>query len=140
MYYGYRCYNKDGEDEGWLYTARSEQELNPTKNPKLFDWCKRWKTERGAKKNFDFYNRRWHEKTDGGHLKIEVMPEIEVEQNTDEVNDQDDETNPIWDIEFQDGDKDVLQWLNEQRLDDESNQELVMRLLRQLMNKDINNG
>ena len=137
MYYGYRCYNKDGKDEGWLYTAQAERELNPTKNPDFFHWCKRWKTERGARKNFDHYNSRWQSYTKGGYLKIEVMPEMKIEQNTDNIKEsqsKEDENIYVWNLEFKEGDEDILEWLNEQRLDDESNQELVVRKLRKLMN------
>lgn len=73
MYYGYRCYTKDGKALGWLYTYNNEADLFWTTED--LDWCKRWKTERGAKNNFDRYNRLWQLKSDGGYLKIEVMLE-----------------------------------------------------------------
>lgn len=75
MYYGFRCYNPEGTAIGWLYTANAEKEYNWTDKPQCFDWCKRWKTEKGAKKNFDWYNKQWQFKSKGGYLKIEQMPE-----------------------------------------------------------------
>ncbi len=75
MHYGYRCYNKDGEPLGWFYTYNNDTEITWTTID--LNWCKRWKTERGAKKNFDRYNRRWRFKSSGGYLKIEVMPDIQ---------------------------------------------------------------
>lgn len=74
MYYGYRCYDQDGQPIGWLYTCYSDTELAFT-NTNL-SWCKRWKTERGAAKNFDHYNGRWQSQSKGGYLKVEVMPEV----------------------------------------------------------------
>jgi len=157
MYYGYRCYNRDEKPEGWLYTARSEQELNSTKNPNLFSWCKRWKTKRGAEKNFEYYNQRWHHQSDGGYLQIEQMSEFEDnqfkdyretkkrwdEQNADKVKESKakyDAENPVWSIRFKDEDENVIQWLNEERWDDESNQDLLMRKLKKLMNLEHKEG
>ncbi len=74
MYYGYRCYDQDNQPIGWFYTCNSDNELAFTTTN--FDWCKRWKTERGATKNLDHYNRRWQSQSKGGYLKIEVMPEV----------------------------------------------------------------
>ena len=74
MYYGYRCYNQDSQPIGWLYTYNNDTDLAFTTIN--FDWCKRWKTERGVTKNFDYYNRRWQFQSKGGYLKIEVMPEV----------------------------------------------------------------
>jgi hypothetical protein len=72
MYYGYRCYNKDGEPLGWLYTYSNNTEYTWT--DKDFGWCKKWKTERGARKQFDNCNARWKFVSKGGFLKIELMP------------------------------------------------------------------
>jgi hypothetical protein len=72
MYYGYRCYNKDGEPLGWLYTYSNNTEYTWTN--KDFDWCKKWKTQRGARKQFDSCNARWKFVSKGGFLKIELMP------------------------------------------------------------------
>lgn len=57
QYYGYRCYDNTNKPPalGWLYTYNNDRDMAYT-NCNL-DWCKRWKTERGAKKNFDWYNR-----------------------------------------------------------------------------------
>lgn len=74
MYYGYRCYTKENEPLGWLYTFSCDTEYAWTNRD--FHWCKRWKTERGAKKHFDSYNKRWQFKSQGGYLKIELMQEI----------------------------------------------------------------
>jgi hypothetical protein len=74
MYYGYRCYTKEDEPLGWLYTFSCDTEYAWTNRD--FHGCKRWKTERGAKKHFDSYNKRWQFKSQGGYLKIELMPEI----------------------------------------------------------------
>lgn len=74
MYYGYRCYSQDGQFIGWLYTYNNDTDLAFTNTD--FDWCKRWKTQRGAAKNFDYYNRRWQFQSKGGYLNIEVMPEV----------------------------------------------------------------
>lgn len=74
MYYGYRCYDQDGKPIGWFYTHSNDRELAFTTTN--FDWCKRWKTQRGAAKNFDHYNRRFTSQSKGGYLKIEVMPEV----------------------------------------------------------------
>ncbi len=81
MYYGYRCYNKDGEPLGWFYTYNNETEITWTTID--LNWCKQWKTERGAKKHFDRYNRRWRFKSSGGYLKIEVMPDIEEPESAE---------------------------------------------------------
>jgi len=74
MYYGYRCYTKEDKPLGWLYTFDSNTEYAWT--DKRLYLCKRWKTERGVKKHFDHYNKRWQLKSKGGYLKIEVMPEF----------------------------------------------------------------
>ena len=81
MHYGYRCYNKDGEALGWFYTYNNETEITWTTID--LNWCKQWKTERGAKKNFDRYNRRWRFKSSGGYLKIEVMPDIQEPESAE---------------------------------------------------------
>ncbi len=81
MYYGYRCYNKDGEPLGWFYTYKNDTEITWTTID--LNWCKRWKTEQGAKKNFDRYNRRWRFKSSGGYLKIEVMPNIQEPESAE---------------------------------------------------------
>ncbi|WP_414530486.1 hypothetical protein [Nodularia chucula] len=74
MYLGYRCYSKEDKPLGWLYTFSCDTECAFIH--KNLHWCKRWKTERGAKKYFDRYNRRWQFQSKGGYLKIEVMPDI----------------------------------------------------------------
>ncbi|MFL9456042.1 hypothetical protein AB0758_33875 [Tolypothrix bouteillei VB521301_2] len=74
MYYGYRCYDSQGEPLGWLYTFENNTEYAWT--DKNLTWCKRWKTERGARKNFNNYNSRWQFASKGGYLTIAVMPDI----------------------------------------------------------------
>lgn len=74
MYYGYRCYTKDNEPLGWLYTFASNVEYAWTNTD--LHLCKRWKSERGAIKHFDYYNKNWQFKSKGGYLKIEAMPYI----------------------------------------------------------------
>ncbi|NWF61744.1 MAG: hypothetical protein HXY43_21425 [Fischerella sp.] len=81
MYYGYRCYNKDDKPLGWLYTFSNNTEYAWTNQD--LHWCKRWKTERGAKKHFDNYNNRWQFKSKGGYLKIETMPNIPEPESTE---------------------------------------------------------
>lgn len=73
--YGYRCYNKDGEPLGWLYTYSNNTEYTWT--DKDLSWCKKWKTERGASKQFDNCNARWKFVSKGGFLKIELMPDYD---------------------------------------------------------------
>ncbi|MEA5595762.1 hypothetical protein [Rivularia sp. UHCC 0363] len=75
MYYGYRCYNSEDKPIGWLYTHNSDTEIVWT-DTKL-NWCKKWKTQKGAVNSFDHFNSRWKFKSEGGYLKIEVMPEFE---------------------------------------------------------------
>ncbi|MDF5722163.1 MAG: hypothetical protein PUP91_17085 [Rhizonema sp. PD37] len=75
LYYGYRCYNNLGEPLGWLYTYNNDINYGWTEKKDL-DWCKRWKTEKGAKNNLERYNSRWQFQSKGGYLQIEVMPDI----------------------------------------------------------------
>ncbi len=75
MYYGYRCYDSESKPIGWLYTHSNDTEITWT-NREL-NWCKKWKTQKGAANNFDRYNSRWKFSSKGGYLKIEVMPEFE---------------------------------------------------------------
>lgn len=86
MYYGYRCYTKEDKPLGWLYTFDSNTEYAWIN--KDLHWCKRWKTERGAKKHFNHYNTRWEFKSKGGYLKIEVMPEFSQSQSSAKSNQQ----------------------------------------------------
>jgi hypothetical protein len=74
MYFGYRCYNKSGQPLGWLYTYNNDTEYTWTEEKNL-GWCKRWKTERGARKHFANCNARWNFISKGGYLKIEAMPQ-----------------------------------------------------------------
>ncbi|WP_414755918.1 hypothetical protein [Anabaena sp. CCY 9910] len=86
MYYGYCCYTKDDEPLGWLYTFDSNLEYAWTN--KDLHLCKRWKTEKGAKKHFDYYNNNWQFKSKGGYLKIEVMSEFSEAKSSAKSNQQ----------------------------------------------------
>lgn len=86
MYYGYRCYTREDKPLGWLYTFDSNTEYAWTN--KDLRLCKRWKTERGAKKHFDHYNTRWEFKSQGGYLKIELMPEFSESKSSAKSNQQ----------------------------------------------------
>lgn len=126
MYYGYRCYTSYDEPLGWLYTFSRDAEYAWTN--KDLHWCKRWRTERGAKKHFDSYYKRWQFKSKGGYLKIEVMPDIPepesaksrrqklLEELGDDVapqpQEKDDEKSPT--LSFRPK-PEILQWLEEQR-------------------------
>lgn len=146
QYYGYQCYDNEGNPLGWLYAHSNDTELAFT--TRIFDWCKRWKTEQGAKKNFDWYNNRWHFKTKGGYLKIEVMPEIPSDpyqnqqkwqqKNPDTVQESKakyDAGNPVWSVRLK---SEIREWLEEERWADdngipETNAALVNRKLEKLM-------
>ena len=145
-YYGYQCYDNEDNPLGWLYTYNNDTELTYTK--RNFDWCKRWKTDRGAKKNFDWYNNRWHFNTKGGYLKIEVMPEMPSDpyqsqqkwqqKNSDIVQESKgkyDAVNPVWSVRLK---SEIREWLEEERWADdngilETNAALVNRKLEKLM-------
>lgn len=145
QYYGYRCYDENGNPIGWLYTTYQDGQLNWTKE--YLDWCKRWKTERGAKKNFDWYNGRWKFHT-GGYLKIEIMPEISIDPYKNQQKWQEehpesvkqskakyDSENPVWSIRLK---PEVREWLEQHRLEDaggkvETNAALINRILEILM-------
>lgn len=44
-----------------------------------------------------------------------------------------DANNPIWTLRFKKGDSDLFSWVQSQRLEGESTQNLLVRLLRELM-------
>lgn len=44
-----------------------------------------------------------------------------------------DSNNPIWSVRFKTEHQEILDWLNEERYDDETNQDLLVRKLRKLM-------
>ncbi|MEL4895937.1 hypothetical protein [Crocosphaera sp. Alani8] len=153
MYYGYRCYADDHEPLGWFYTTHQEQELNWTTNPSLFYWCKRWKTRRGAEKNFDYYQQQWqlYRRQKCGYLKIEIMPEIpSIDENPNRTSQQQwdakntkiikesktkyDEKNPVWAFRPT---PELIEWLEEERWDNENgkpetNAQLLIRKLNKL--------
>ena len=145
--FGYRCYSQDGQCLGWLYAAHQERELSHTENPENFHWCKRWKTERGARRDFAYYNRRYNSAS-GGYLKIEQFPDAiapkppnQSQKKWDkahpeivrEVKARYDEANPIWTVRFKEKHHDLLVWLEEERWDGETNQALLIRKLKKLM-------
>lgn len=147
MYYGYRCFNEDSEYLGWLYTFANDSEYAWT-NENLH-WCKRWKTERGAKKNFDYYNSGWQFRSKGGYLKIELMPEIPepksahtrrqkilAEWGGDVATEQPQDNNKSSTLSFCPK-SEILQWLEEERTynDDapEADTVLINRKLENLM-------
>ncbi|ACB54456.1 hypothetical protein cce_5110 [Crocosphaera subtropica ATCC 51142] len=155
MYYGYRCYTNDNEALGWFYTTHKELELNWTTNPDLFYWCKRWKTKRGAEKNFDYYQRRWksYRRERCGYLKIEIMPEVpSIDENSNRTSQQKwdakngkiieeskakyEQKNPIWSFRPP---SELIEWLEEERwyTEDgkpETNSQLLIRKLNKLKN------
>lgn len=147
-YFGFRCYNKDGEPLGWLYTANAEKEYNWTNEHKYFHWCKLWKTEQGAKNNFDWYNKQWQFKSKGGYLKIEQMPEIEEiesprqsQKNWDKANPdvikeskiKYDKKRPIWSFRPT---SENLEWLEQERWEgDEGKSENDTALLNRKLTK-----
>ena len=148
MYYGYHCYNKDGQPLGWLYTFSSDTEYAWTN--KDLHWCKRWKTERGAKKHFNNYNRRWQFKSHGGYLKIEIMPDIPEQESVEsrrqklleewgdsaiEQLQEEGEKCPIWSFRPK---PEIVEWLEEERWKEnggepESDAALINRKLEKLM-------
>jgi hypothetical protein len=148
MYYGYRCYSKDHEPLGWLYTFDSGREYAHINRD--LNICKRWKTQNGAAKHFDNYNNRWQFKSQGGYLKIEVMPEFNEpksaakshqqrwnEANRDKVSQSQEKYNqkrPILSFRPQ---PEILEWLEKERyMDDgklESDVTLLNRKLAKLM-------
>lgn len=131
MYYGYRCYTKEDAPLGWLYTFDSDTEYAWT--DKNLNWCKRWKTERGAKKHFDNYNSRWQFKSKGGYLQIEIMPNIPEPESKEsrrqkileewgdavvvQPQNKDDDKSPI--ISFRPK-AELLEWLEEERWTDDN--------------------
>ena len=72
-YYGFQCY-VDDKFLGWLYTYNQNTEIGWT--AQSIEWCLKWKTEKGATKNFDYYNSRWQHQSGGGYLKIALLPDI----------------------------------------------------------------
>ncbi|WP_375466904.1 hypothetical protein [uncultured Nostoc sp.] len=130
MYYGYCCYTKEDKPLGWLYTFSCDTEYAWTN--KDLHWCKRWKTERGAKKHFEHYNSRWQFKSQGGYLKIEVMYEISEPESTEsrrqkileewgddvviQPKNKSDEKSPTMSFCPK---AELLEWLEEERMSDE---------------------
>jgi hypothetical protein len=149
MYYSYRCYTQQSEPLGWLYTFDCGREYAWTNTD--LEWCKRWKTQKGAEKHFDSYNRMWEFKSKGGYLKIEVMPEFNEskssarsnqqrwnEANRDKVYQSQEKYNqkrPV--LSFRPS-VELLEWLEEERWTDdndkpESDAALIHRKLTKLM-------
>ncbi|CAD5988459.1 hypothetical protein PCC9214_05387 (plasmid) [Planktothrix tepida] len=150
MYYGYRCYDEFGNPLGWLYTLKEDHQIVWTENQECLHWCKRWKTEQGAKKHHQYYNQLWQSLFLGGYLQVEPIPVPDEQPLTSprqsqekwDANNSDiikeskakyDSNNPIWSVRFKAEHQDILDWLNEERYDDETNQDLLIRKLRKLM-------
>ena len=141
MYYAFRCYNRDNKPLGWLYTFHQDSELTYTNNEENFNWCKRWKTKKGAGNNFEYYNKRWQSKTQGGYLKIEVMLEASESEppkkshHLTPLAQQEDEPKPsAWTFQPT---PENLEWLEEERQEDEkgnleSDEALLNRKLKKL--------
>lgn len=139
MYYGFRCYLKEGQPIGWLYTYNNDGEI-AFSNREL-DGCKRWKTKKGAENNFEYYNNRWQFKTKGGYLKIEVMPETPESEppkkshHLTPLAQQEDEPKPnAWTFQPT---PENLEWLEEERQENEdgnleSDEALLNRKLEKL--------
>jgi hypothetical protein len=133
MYYAYRCYTKESEPLGWLYTFNRNLEYAWTNTD--LHLCKRWKSERGAIKHFDSYNKNWQFKSKGGYLKIEVMPYIAepkskelrrqklLEQWGDDVvikaQNKDDDKSKSLIMSFSPNNE-LLEWLEEERWTDDN--------------------
>ncbi len=153
MYYGYRCYTDEHKPLGWLYTTHQDADFNYTDNPDSLHWCKRWKTERGAEKNFDYYQGRWKSsrRETGGYLNIELMPEVpSIDEQYNRTSQEKwdaknakiikkskakyDKKNPIWSFRPT---VELINWLEEERWENENdkpetNAQLLIRKLNKL--------
>lgn len=78
QFYGYRCYASDNIPIGWLYTIDSGRSYLWTDRPAELKWCKQWKTIKGAERTFEHFDRGWNLQSNGGYLKIEIMPDFEI--------------------------------------------------------------
>lgn len=141
MYYGYRCYDKNNEPLGWLYRPTATEITWTDKN---LDWCKRWKKQQTAEKYFNNYNSRWQFQSSGGYLQIEVMPFDEPKPITSRKQEILGEWgNNIVDNEIKEDKKlpiisftptlEMMQWLNKERWDSESDEDLIKRKLHKFM-------
>lgn len=139
QYYGFRCYSPDDQKLGWLERIDRNGIVQTTLDRERLRLCKRWKTERGAKRNFAFYNRQWRDQR-GGYLKIETLPDFPESKNRkywDEANpdaiavskNKYDRKNPVWSFRP----NSILQeWLNQERFENENNAQLIARKLEKL--------
>jgi hypothetical protein len=144
QFYGYRCYSPDNEPLGWFY-ANAAGDYAHTNDLTYLHRCKYWKTHHSAAKNFDTYNQQWQLDSDGGYLQIETMPDFEnpphrarlKQKEWDAANPEVikkskatyDKKNPI--LSFRPT-PEIIQWLEEERYDDEPNAALVNRKLEKL--------
>lgn len=150
MYYSYRYYDESGKPLGWLYTLKEDCQILWTDNLASLHWCKRWKTERGAKKHQQYYEQLLQSLGLGGYLQVEPIPVSDEQPLTSSRQSQEkwdathseiikeskakyDSNNPIWAIRFKTEHQEILDWLNEERWDNETNQDLLVRKLRKLM-------
>jgi hypothetical protein len=139
-FYGYRGYNSSGQPLGWLYLTNAGCEYVYTNKPDYLGWCKRWKTPKGAAKNFDWYNQQWKLRY-GGYLKIEIMPDF-VEEPKDKYWDEAnsdiikeskakyDRKKPTWSFRPK---PELVKWLENVRLPGETDAALLNRQLEKLM-------
>ena len=148
QFYGYRCYNLDNQPLGWFYTWGSGRDYAWTNNPPDLHWCKRWKTFQGAAKHLDLFNEKWKFGSKGGYLKIEIMPDIEIPPNRAELKkkawdaanpdvikkskEEYDRKNPI--MSFRPT-PELIQWLEEERWDDNGKPETDGTLIRRKLEK-----
>ncbi len=70
-YYFYRCYFRDNDSAGFLYTIKNDTVVVHT--ALNLAWCKKWKTLVGAKNNIEKYNELWQEEHQEGFLEIEEV-------------------------------------------------------------------
>jgi hypothetical protein len=148
QFYGYQCYDSDGNPLGWFYTTNSGRVYNYTNNAELLHWAKRWKTPEGGKAKIEHYNKNWHFFSKGGSLKIEAMPEFEIPVTSSALKRKEwdlankdivkqskaeyDRKNPI--ISFRPT-PELIQWLEEERWDDDGKPETDGALIRRKLEK-----
>lgn len=150
QYFGYHCYTPNGEPLGWLYTYVEEgtEKLAYTNDLSTLKRCKYWKRKSTAEKYLEHYNKEFNFQMKGGYIQIEEMPSSENlinktsqqkwnEQNPKVIkstNQKYNQSRPV--ISFRPP-TEILQWLEEERWDDEegkpeTNAALVIRKLNKL--------
>lgn len=150
QYFGYRCYTKDGEPLGWLYTYLEDktEKLGYTNDLRNIKRCKCWKRQSTAERYLESYNKEFNLQMKGGYIQIEVITSSETlmnktpqqkwnEQNPKVIKSTNQRYNvnrPV--ISFRPP-PEILEWLEEERWDDdegrpETNAALVLRKLNKL--------